>query len=201
MRLLRIPVDGLRFMIRPALLVAALSTYLVWPDDVVWRFIKAAPNTRLLEHVAFGAAAILLGVALLLKVQASVSVRRQGSPHLSRTPNVANLLQAVGIGSLLPLPGFLLLVFGDLFTSLLLDRWLPVSEESQTELEARRISQAGSWKDALGKHIGLCCAFASMLIFSMVLIDRMADALFGATALISVVASSRDALRAGARRA
>jgi hypothetical protein len=48
----------------------------------------------------------------------------------------------------------------------------------------------------LATHVGLCFAFLSMAIFSVVLIDRVADALFAMTALVSIAANSRLFLRA-----
>ena len=189
-------------IMRVALLVAGLSTYFISPDDVVWRFIKAAPNARLLEHVCFGIAAAILGIALLLKMQASADAEKHDIQGVSRTGAVvASLLQAVGIGSLLPLPGFLLLVLGDLGINLLLDGRHPAAQQPKAGPDPRRtrgFSPAFRWRGALAKHIGLCCAFVSMSLFSIVLIDRVADGLFALTALVSIAAYSRDALRAGA---
>jgi hypothetical protein len=51
-------------VIRAVLLVAVLSTYLISADDVVWRYIKTAPHARLLEHLSFGIAAAMLGIAV-----------------------------------------------------------------------------------------------------------------------------------------
>ncbi len=192
-------------ILRVALLIAAVCTYFVDKDDVVWRFIKTSPHARLLEHVCFGAAALMLGIALLLKIQASVSVHEQGIHDPSRIRvAAASVLRAIGIGSLLPLPGFLLLVLGDLGVSLLLYGPRAVSERTTARSNFRpadRPSPAHPWRDALVRHIGLCCAFVSMLVFSIVLIDRVADGLFAATALISVAASARSALHARAGEA
>ena len=176
--------NNVRSMLRVVLLPASLATYLVSPDDIVWRFIKLSPHARLLEHLAFGAAAALLGVALLLKLQAG---SRGGA---SVTPAIfANLLQAVGIGSLLPLPGFLLLVLGDLAISLLFRTQQPkIEDDSQP-------SNTATSTAALTGHIGLTCAFASMVVFSIVLVDRVADILFAASALVSLAVTLRNALQ------
>jgi hypothetical protein len=160
----------------------------------VWRFIKTAPHARVWEHALFGIAAAILGFALLLKVRAGAHPENEESHGPSRTTaTVASLLQAIGIGSLLPLPGFLLLVLGDGALSL-----LPYGRHSaedpradQDSRLARRPSQALRWRNALAPHIGLCFAFLSMAIFSVVLIDRVADALFAMTALVSIAANSR----------
>jgi len=113
--------NRLGLIVRAALLLAGLSTYLISPDDVVWRFIRTAPHARALEHALFGIAAAILGFALFLKVKASAHPENRDSHGPSRnTAVIGSILQAIGIGSLLPLPGFLLLVLGDVVASLLL---------------------------------------------------------------------------------
>jgi hypothetical protein len=71
--------NRLSLIVRAALLLVGLSTYLIFPDDVVWRFIKTAPHARVWEHALFGIAAAILGFALLLKVKASVHPENQDS--------------------------------------------------------------------------------------------------------------------------
>ena len=118
-------------------------------------------------------------------------VRRKGPGSHGRsrsTAIVASFLQAIGIGSLLPLPGFLLLALGDLAASLFLDSRQAIAEDPGTE----RDPPGSRWASALATHIGLCCAFLSMAVFSVVLIDRVADVLFAITALISIAASVRQ---------
>jgi hypothetical protein len=165
----------------------------------VWRFIRTAPHARVWEHALFGIAAGILGFALLLKVKASAHTENQdshGPSHITAT--VASLLQAIGIGSLLPLPGFLLLVLGDVAVSLLLYRRHSTAADPGAEQDSRRARrplQAFRWRNALATQIGLCFAFLSMAIFSVVLIDRVADALFSMTALVSIAANSRPFLR------
>ena len=192
--------NRLSSIVRAALLLVGVSTYLIFPDDVVWRFIKTAPHARVLEHALFGVAAAILGFALLLKVKASAHPENQHSRGRSRiTVTVASLLQAIGIGSLLPLPGFLLLVLGDVAASLLLYGRHSTAEDPRSEGEDSRRApgplQAFRWRDALATHLGLCCAFLSMAIFSVVLIDRVADALFAMTSLVSIAANCRPSLR------
>jgi hypothetical protein len=191
--------NRLSLIIRAAALTVGLSTYLISPDDVVWRFIKTVPNARVLEHAVFVIAAVILGFALLLKVKASAHLENQGSHGPSRiTAIVADLLQAIGIGSLLPLPGFLLLVLCDVAASLLLYSRNSIAEDPGTERSSGRAGrplQAFRWRDALAAHLGLCLAFLSMAIFSATLIDRVADVLFGMTALVSVAANARTFLK------
>jgi|ERR1700677_3094790 hypothetical protein len=208
MKPLRSTQERLDFAIRFVLLLAGLSTYLIDPDDVVWRFIKTTPQPRLLEHILFGTAAAALGLSLLLEVNQSTqkgSLDARGT-HLYREA-LTRLLQAIGIGSLLPLPGFLLLVIGNTAAPLLLHRrgMLPGDASSAvcTDGTSRplRGPEPGSfsverWKTLLSRHIGTCCAFFSMVVFSIVLIDRVADVLFAITALVSVaVGIQRDGAR------
>jgi hypothetical protein len=191
----------MKSVIRAALLVAGISTYLIFSDDVVWRFIKTAPHARLLEHLSFGIAAAMLGLALLLKIRASADASRQNIHGLPRAKAVvSNLLQAIGIGFLLPLPGFLLLVFGEIGVSLLQSGQPSAREQPRAAPDfrrERRLSKAFHWGDAVVTHIGLCCAFISMIVFSVVLIDRVADVLFAMTAVVSTAVGFRDAWRAG----
>jgi hypothetical protein len=189
---------GNRFglIVRGALLLAGLPTYLISPDDAVWRFIRTAPHARALEHVLFGIAVAILGLALLLKVKASAHPENRDSHGLSGiTAATVRILQAIGIGSLMPLARFLLLVLGDVVVSLLLYGRHSTPEDPRSEREdyrqVRVPLQAFRWRDALATHLGLCCAFLSMAIFSVVLIDRVANVLFAMAALVSVAGNCR----------
>ena len=92
--------NRLGLIVRAALLLAGLSTYLISPDDVVWHFIRTAPHARALEHALFGIAAAILGFALLLKVKASAHPENRDSHDPSRiTAAIVSILQAIGIGS------------------------------------------------------------------------------------------------------
>jgi hypothetical protein len=188
----------LHLIVRAALLLAGLAAYLISPDDVVWHFIKAAPHRRILEHAFFGLAAALLGLALLLKVRSYAHPENQNSHDRSRaTATVARFLEAIGIGFLLPLPGFLLFALGDPAASLLLGSRQSTAEDPGTERDLDRAqSPHGSrWGIAWATHIGLCLAFISMAVFSVVLIDRVADLMFAVTALVSIAANLRLFLR------
>ena len=203
-RSLKITRDGLVIVIRMALLLAGLFTYFVSPDDVVWHFIKTSSNARLLEHSIFGVAAPILGIALLLKMKISVDVQQDSRHTFHGGAVVASLLQSIGIGSLLPLPGFLLLVFGDLGASTLLYLRYPTAEGPEVKLSSRTVGgtkHTFRWKDSLVTYLGLCCAFISMVLFSITLIDRIADVLFAISALVSIAVSSRHALPAKSAKA
>jgi hypothetical protein len=186
--------NRLRLIVRAALLLAGLATYLISRDDVVWHFIKAAPHGRTLEHAFFGIAAAILGFALLLKMKLTVQENQNSHDRFRFTATVASFLQAIGIGSLLPLPGFLVLIFGDLATSLFLGSGQSIVRDPGTERPSDRAqspTHGSRWGTVWATHIGLCLAFLSMAAFSVVLIDRVADVLFAMTALVSLTANLR----------
>lgn len=180
----------LSFIVHAALLLAGVSTYLISPDDVVWHFIKTAPHPRVLEHAFFGLAAVILGTSLFLKMKPTTPLGNPGIQNHSRsTATVASLLQAIGIGSLLPLPGFLVLTLGDLAGSLLLDAREPIAKNPENDRDrgrARSSLHSSGWRSTLARHIGLCLSVLSMAVFSAVLIDRVADVLFAVTGVVSV---------------
>lgn len=194
-----VAVNRLGLIVRAVLLLVGLSAYLISPEDVVWHFIKVAPHAREREHALFGLAAASLGLALLLKVRDSAQPEGQDSHRPSHIRSmVASLLQAIGIGSLLPLPGFLVLVLGDVAASLLLYGRHSTAEVPRVEPDSRpadRRFEAFRWTDALATHLGLCFAFLSMIVFSVVLIDRVADVLFAMTALVSIATNTGPFLR------
>ena len=102
---------------------AAVLTYLVERDDIVWRFIKnSGSDVRLFERLLFAGATLLLGVSAWICTLARAyqkfedSARpaklnaRQQSRALNRLRYLGEFLFAVALGSLLPLAGFLVLV-------------------------------------------------------------------------------------------
>jgi hypothetical protein len=171
--------DRFRVIGRSLLLAAGLCTYLFSRDDLIWHLIKNSPRARSLEHGVFATAAAILGLSLLLELRADSLAAGVGQQAL------ASFLRSVGIGCLLPLSGFLLLVIGDLAISLLLPHIQPAN--SRGGPVSRPVAPSKPrWSAVLIKHIGLSCAFISMLVFSIVLSDRVADVLFALTAVISV---------------
>jgi hypothetical protein len=177
--------ERFRMILRALFLVAGLCTYLLTPDDIIWSLVKSSPHARMLEHLGFAAAAVALGLSLMLELRAGslTSDGRIVTTGAWHRP-LASLLRAIGLGSLLPLPGFILVVVGDVAVSLF-------SPQNQAENSGQQ------YKARLARHIGLFCAFVSMLVFSVLLVDRVADVLFALTAVISIVAalSSRSLAR------
>ena len=186
-----------RFLIfRAVLLLASIAAYWKDPDDVVWRYIKAAPHVRMWEHICFGIAATALGFSLWLRVRAEAEILASAdiSARSSRRKTLGEFLQAVGIGSLLPWSGFLLLVSGETILAFLDHRRIMRVAAKGTGINFKAAPVAHSsvgteWKDLFRQHAGLLCAFLSMVLFSVTLLDRVADVLFAGTALVSVLTS------------
>jgi hypothetical protein len=176
------------------LLLAAVLTYSINREDVVWRFIKSAPHARLLEHLSFASATVLIGLAIWLRSRA---VRRSfDSRSNEATERWGGVFYAAGLGTLLPLSGFLLFVLGELVRiSRLASVRSQRGEPRQDLFEGRKSMPAGPgqpsefpWRSLLVRQAAACCAFLSMAVFSMTLVDRLAEYMFAATALVSVLA-------------
>jgi hypothetical protein len=160
--------------------VVAWATYLFDREDVVWRFIHQYPNRRLLEHLAFGIAAVLIGVAAVLCTRAEA-----GDPAEEREPSAGSLdlnnlfppgqlfgewLYAIGLASLVPLWGSVLLVAGE---SVRVMRLGLVRKGHDARPE--QPIQASRWGRALRRQTVKWGIFLTMIIFAVTLVDRFAD--------------------------
>jgi hypothetical protein len=101
----------------------ALTTYLIYPDDIVWALVRRHANNRLLERAAFGVGAIVVIGSAALETWATAydrvppgkTVFRPGGPYryVPDPLRLARLLFALALGLLLPLPGTVLLIAGE----------------------------------------------------------------------------------------
>jgi hypothetical protein len=187
------------WLIHNGLLLASVLTYWIDREDVVWRFIKSRPDARVLEHLSFGVAAVLLALGIWLRSRAAFNSSRN-DPGRSRGKQLGDVLHAVGIGMLLPLSGFLLLLFGEFIRTSRYEIAKLATANTQRK-EARRDATknrlrmpldpgptAGlQWKSVLVDQAAACSALLSMVVFSITLVDRQAEFLFAATLLVSVL--------------
>jgi hypothetical protein len=178
------------WLLHNALLLAALLTYCIDREDVVWRFIKASPHARLLEHVSFGAAAVFVALGIWFNARACFH-----DFNSRRSRRLGGLLYAVGIGTLFPWSGFLLFVTGEFVR---IDRYESANsqrtESPQDRPERRKPKHLNpnpapqlQWKSVLVHQAAAFCAFLSMAIFSVTLMDRQAEYLFAITGLVSAL--------------
>ncbi|HTY84855.1 MAG TPA: hypothetical protein VMB19_11590 [Silvibacterium sp.] len=151
------------------LILAGVLTYLVDPDDIVWRFVRDSSAPRFWERVAFIVATILIAIGAILCTRARAFYR----PHY-----LGELVYAIGFGSLLPIPGFLILVFGESLRLFRLAR-----------REPRQPSPAAmpAWGHAFRREAVKWGIVITMLVFVTTLKDRHADVLAVSSFLIGLL--------------
>lgn len=154
------------------ILVAGLATYLFDPEDVVWRFIKDLPNRRELEHLIFFIASIFVGAGATLCTRARSMNWADDSLRAGVGQWLGELAFAVGIGMLLPLAGFITLVAGQAIRILRLAR-----------RQDRVLRGPVGWAEAMRREAAKWGLLVTMIIFSITLVDRHADALAGTSYL------------------
>ncbi len=138
----------------------ALLTYVIDPDDIVWALVRRHSDSALLERMIFGVGAVTILSSAVLETWA----RAYGELYALR---IARLLFASALGLLLPLPGAVTLVVGEVvlvFRLSLRDR----------ESNAPPANWVSAFRTAASKW-GLA---ASMIVFTITLRDRIAE--FGA---------------------
>jgi hypothetical protein len=100
-------------LVHQLLVAAAALTYLFDPVDVVWRLVKDAPAPHAWERslLLLAALCIALGASLCTWTRANLNA----FPHrfASRLRYCGDLAYSIGLASLVPLPGFLILVIGE----------------------------------------------------------------------------------------
>ena len=180
--------------IRHGLIAVAVAIYLFDPDDVVWRFIKANPSRRPLEHGIFLVATILIGTGAVLCTKADAFERREetssrdrwipvrSDPYGIRIQYGGEFLYAVGFASLVPLAGFVLLVCGELLRIIRL-AWRENSAEEPAggprEHSAIVLQDTvkATWRDALRRQAAKWGMLVSMIVFTITLKDRLVEIL------------------------
>ena len=145
--------------IHSLLILAGVLTYLVDPDDIVWRFVRDTSAPRFWERALFIAATILIAIGAILCTRARAFHR----PHY-----LGELLYAIGFGSLLPIPGFILLVVGEALRLFRLARRGPAQASA---------APAPAWGHAFRREAVKWGIVVTMLVFVTTLKDRHADIL------------------------
>lgn len=167
-------------LIRRVIVLAAWATYLVDREDVVWRFTRRYPNRFLLEHSAFGFATLFIGTAAVLSTRtgaAQAASERgtltgpiEGKNPFPREQLLGELLYAIGLASLVPLLGSVLLVVGECVRVLRLGLFRKATKASH-----RPPIQPGQLGKAIGPQTVKWGIFLTMIVFAVTLIDRVAD--------------------------
>jgi hypothetical protein len=187
-------------LIYQTLLAASVLTYLADPEDVVWRYIKNTANVRVLEHLCFATAAVALGAGACLCTLATAKELSERTDS-GRVAGAGEILRAIGIGSLLPLAGFLVLICGEMIRvgrreglriHIAQERGVS-TDDCQKAAELKIFpshslqNRSSAWRQAARIHLGAWFAFLSMIVFSAMLVDRVAEVLFATTLLVSLL--------------
>lgn len=163
---------------------AALLAYVFSPDDIVWALVRHHANGRSLERRVFGIGAIMLLGSAALETWAAYTQRQlsSGSTRSAQLPfRSARLLLAFALGLLLPLPGTILLLSGELILVLRLilrDRATLDAREngSPTAQTSQGVRQAnGAWGAAFRAAASKWGLAGSMIVFTLTLQDRIAE--------------------------
>ena len=196
----RTPVKATRFEFRHQtllhLLVVGLAfiTYLFAPDDIVWLIVRNSTHVHLYERALFALAALFIGVGATLctwalaypepDLSASLPVASDGPHgHLRYLLHFGRLLYAIGLGSLTPVPGFVILIAGEALLVFRLMRRTETPENAvRPALPAHNL--VPNWKKALRQESVKWGIFVTMIIFAIVLVDRIADYLVLASFLL-----------------
>jgi hypothetical protein len=175
-------------LLHQMIIAAAFLIYLVGRDDVVWRFIKNNPRSRVLERALFVIATLLVGVAAIICTWARansaglVSTRREELSHSTDGRNwqyLGDLLYAIGLASLVPLAGFVILIVGEAVRIFRLrGRRNDLSTAASANLDQATESKC-RWLAAAHREAFKWGIFLAMAGFTITLRDRVADVLIG----------------------
>ena len=165
-------------LLRQWIIAAAFSTYLLDPDDIVWRFIRQNPSRRALEHVFFFLATLLIAAAAALCTWARANSPRS-APGLSTVrfhQLLGNLLFAIGIATLAPLWGAFFRLVAEAFRLLRLENYLPATVTLDAGNASSRVPPR-AWAHAFRREAAKWGILLTMAVFSITLIDRLAEVL------------------------
>lgn len=181
-------------LVHQVIVATAFGTYLIQRDDTVWQLIKNSGEHRvLLERVLFAIATLMVGAAAVICTRFG-RIRRplRGRPDLmssGKLPAISvwgDLLYAVGLGSLAPLPGFIILVGAELLrTCRLMGRNRELSRGGLLRSTAFSPDQT-EWH-ASREGFAKWGIFLTMLVFTITLKDRVAEVLASSVFLVAIV--------------
>jgi hypothetical protein len=183
-------------LIHLVLLTCAFLTYLIDRDDIVWALVKDQAHPRLLERLLFAFATVLVGAAAAICTWAraypvddlGLAAPLHGPYGYLRYPrHMGTVVYSVGIGSLAPLSGFILLVVGQALVNLRLirreERLRSAANLQPAQTPAHDLPRqplqgvAPTWRTAFRQESAKWGLFLTMIAFTCVLRDQVADVL------------------------
>ena len=188
-------------LVHQFIVAAGFLAYFVDREDIVWRFVKDSSAPRGFERFFFIVATAFIVVGAAICTWARVyrrpesATRTESYRHLHRSRYFGDLLYAIGLASLVPLWGFIIIVAGETLRIVRLIR--REDPQAQNFLEhpltaaSPLLPSAGQeFHSRLGKAIrqeavkwGL---FLTMVVFVITLRDRLVEVLAAASFLIGL---------------
>ena len=168
---------------------AAFLTYLIDREDVVWRFVKESATPHGPERFIFIIATLLIALGAGLCTRARVR-RRPKTGRTSEPPifrghprYLGELCYAIGLGSLVPAAGFVVLVGGEaLRVFRLIRRDAQNSQQPPSAEETNR-----SWRKAFRQEAAKWGILVTLIVFVITLEDRDAEFLAVASFLVGTL--------------
>ena len=201
----RLPMNATDFeyrhqpLVHQFIVAAAFLTYLMQPDDVLWRFVRNRTAPHQLERSLFIVATLFIAVGAGVCTWARACQRLQGASeagpyrYLRHPRYLGDLVYAIGLGSLVPLTGFVILVAGE---ALRLLRLMRRKDESRGDLRQQpkpRVSDPSRsegpllWKMAFRREVVKWGVVVTMIVFVIALIDRIAEILLLVSFLVGLL--------------
>ena len=192
-------------LVHQFIVAAAFLTYFVDREDIVWRFVKDSSAPRGFERFFFIVATVLIAVGAALCTWARVYCRPESVTDMEsycyfhRARYFGDLLYAIGLASLAPLWGFIILVAAE---TLRLFRLAQREDARARNLRLHSLPNvsplispaAQEFHSRLGKAFrqeavkwGL---FLTMVVFVITLKDRLAEVLAAASFLIGLLVNT-----------
>jgi hypothetical protein len=194
--------DRHQTLLHQFLVAAAFLTYLIDREDVVWRFVKDSTASRQLERSLFTVAMLFIVLGAGICTWARAYRRPEGTTsvglyrYLRHPRQLGDLSYAIGLGSLFPLYGFLILVAGEFLRVLRLTRLhddraqnlkrgpVPVAPPLAHPVAKERDSR---WRNAFRKEAVKWGLLLTMIVFVITLRDRLAEVLAASSFLIGLL--------------
>lgn len=161
-------------LIHNLVVAVAVLTYLIQSDDVVWQFVKNRPEPHALERRIF----ILAVLFILTGAAICTWVRAMGDGDRRRY--FGDFVYAIGLGSLFPVAGFVVLVAGE---GVRLLRLALCGDAVALKSRTR-------WGRAIRREAVKWCLAVSMIVFVITLKDRVADILVAASFVIGLICNA-----------
>jgi hypothetical protein len=180
---------GHQTLVHLMIVAVAFLTYLVDRDDIVWRFVKDSTAPRTWERSLFLIATLALAVGAGLCTWARALPKRNISPGLGQNRDLrrprylGELSFAIGLASLAPLWGFVILVAGEALRLFRLMR----REDDQAPASSPQANSKARWGRALRQEVGKWAMLLTMIVFVITLKDRLAEVLAAASLLTGLL--------------